>query len=201
MTDEFISNSQSQASNRLVLLHGWGADAEDLMPLGSDLIHGLEPSFELISLRAPNEHPQGVGRQWYGLFPPDWPAAVLAISDLVGRLKTLESPRIPLRKTFLLGFSQGGAMALAAGCDLPLAGLICCSGYQHPGWVPPAISPPVLLSHGKNDEIVPFEASRQIFSSLSNKSIESDLILFDGGHEIPRELVPRFRKALHSWCV
>ena len=39
------------AKFRLVLLHGLGADAEDLMHLGKELIDGISQSIELVSLK------------------------------------------------------------------------------------------------------------------------------------------------------
>ncbi len=199
MNKDLISIVLPEASFRLVLLHGWGADAEDLIPIGRELTRNLDFLFELVALRAPHLHPQGVGRQWYGLYPPDWLAVPEAINALSCRLRELETPSIPLRKTILFGFSQGGAMALAAGCNLPLAGLIACSAYPHPGWTPPKQSPPIILSHGENDEIVPCSASSQLINSLKLNQLNAELFLFEGGHEITPELLNRFQLTLRDW--
>ena len=45
---ELISLNSESATNRLVLLHGWGADAHDLMPIGKLLTDGLKDPFEII---------------------------------------------------------------------------------------------------------------------------------------------------------
>jgi len=37
---ELISLNSDSATNRLILLHGWGADAHDLMPIGKLLTDG-----------------------------------------------------------------------------------------------------------------------------------------------------------------
>ena len=63
MTELLVLNSES-ATNRLVLLHGWGADADDLIPIGRLLTEPLSKSFEIVSLSANEYHPNGVGRQW-----------------------------------------------------------------------------------------------------------------------------------------
>ena len=92
MENELIGIRPSGATHRLVLLHGWGADADDLIPLGEELIRGLaEIKMELIALRAPEKHPDGFGRQWYGLFPPDWEAVPSSIKELKERIETLSS--------------------------------------------------------------------------------------------------------------
>ncbi|HGY5547608.1 MAG TPA: alpha/beta hydrolase [Prochlorococcus sp.] len=189
------------SQHRLVLLHGWGADADDLLSLGRELCQGIDKPVERVALRAPQLHPHGIGRQWYGLFPADWAAVPDAVCHLQARLKALETPEIPLQATALLGFSQGGAMALASGCDLPLAGLICCSAYPHPNWMAPSKRPPVLLMHGRQDEVVPYSACEQLIRDLGleTSNIEMTLVNFDGGHGIPGELIPRMQQALSSW--
>ncbi len=186
-------------SHRLVLLHGWGADAEDLIPLGELLIDSNVRKFELISLRAPHNHPQGIGRQWYGLFPPDWDAVPYERSCLRKRLRALATDQVPLEKTVLLGFSQGGAMALASGCDLPLAGVIGCSAYPHPNWSPSKTRPPVFLTHGIFDEVVPLTASEKIIDQLKEDKLEVQLEKFKGGHEIPSQIVPSLIQVLNKW--
>ena len=202
MENDLICSSIRGATHRLILLHGWGADAEDLMPLGQELSNAFKRRrLEVIALRAPYEHPGGFGRQWYGLFPSDWAAVPLAIDDLQMRIKVICSNSIALEKTVILGFSQGGAMALAAGTAMPLAGVIGCSAYPHPNWTPSKTSPPVLLLHGKKDDVVPCDASRRIMSFLKANQSEADLVLFDGGHEIKQELFPRIRFALEKWLI
>ena len=35
---EFVSISSQTATHRIILMHGWGADAEDLLTLGKEII-------------------------------------------------------------------------------------------------------------------------------------------------------------------
>ena len=172
-------------TGRLVLLHGWGADGDDLRPLGKALNARMGASLDLVTLDAPELHPQGSGRQWYGLFPADWDAVPTAVSQLQQRILQLHGGEPALKKTVLFGFSQGGAMAIQAGCELPLAGVISCSGYPHPNWQPPSEHPPVLLLHGEDDAIVPFEAMAEIQNKLD--SANCNAIPFKNGHTIPEE--------------
>ena len=120
------------AAARLVLLHGWGADAHDLLDLGEMLVG---PELSVVALQAPEPHPLGVGRQWYGLQPIDWGQLPAARAALRQRLEQLASS-VPLGRTVVLGFSQGGAMALDVASGLPVAGIVACSGYPHEGWQP-----------------------------------------------------------------
>ena len=169
MHHEYVSIGSQNSSHRIILLHGWGADADDLLPIGKSIIHNSYFDFELISLNAPTFRPNGTGRQWYGLFPPDWNEAEIAADKLLDTLKAFDQTKISLQKTVLLGFSQGGAMALDAGLRLDFGLVISCSGYSHPKWNP-LKNNPVLLSHGLQDDIVPVNASREILKRLGNEA-------------------------------
>ena len=186
--DQALHLGPAQASQRLVLLHGWGADADDLLDLGELLVG---PEVSVVALRAPEPHPYGSGRQWYGLQPIDWAALPAARAGLRGRLEALATS-VPLERTVLLGFSQGAAMAVDVGCDLPLAGIVACSGYPHEGWQVPARRPPVLLSHGRQDPVVPYAASEALEQALAEAAGDPavSLLPFNGGHGIDPELLP-----------
>ncbi|QNI52943.1 phospholipase/carboxylesterase [Synechococcus sp. BIOS-E4-1] len=199
MPDSVIHAGLEPGRIRLVLLHGWGADAEDLLPLGDGLAAAAPVPAECIGLQAPEPHPGGQGRQWYGLFPSDWQAVPSATQQLRHRIEELDLETIPLSKTVLIGFSQGGAMALHVGCDLPLAGVISCSGYPHPGWKPPSTRPPVLLLHGRNDDVVPAAAAEKLFELLRPGSNECSLKIFAGGHTIPLEAQQAMAESIVSW--
>lgn len=198
---EAIHLGPERAHRRLVLLHGWGADADDLLDLGVALLQGgdLEAApvdrdgagaASLVALRAPEPHPYGSGRQWYGLQPIDWAALPAARAALRRRLEQLAAS-VPLERTVLLGFSQGGAMAIDVGTGLPLAGIVACSGYPHEGWHPGADLPPVLLSHGLQDPVVPYEASRDLQRRLAQAGARVELLPFEGGHGIDPDLLPQ----------
>ena len=175
-----------QAASRLVLLHGWGADADDLLDLGELLVG---PDVSVIALRAPEPHPFGSGPQWYCLQPINWDALPAARAALRTRLEALAAS-VALEHTVLLGFSQGAAMALDVGCSLPLAGIVGCSGYPHEGWRPSGPLPPVLLSHGREDAVVPYAASEKLQQQLVQAGAQVELLPFNGGHGIDPELLP-----------
>ena len=65
---EFVSISSQTANHRIILIHGWGADADDLLSIGKDIKEVSKVDFEVLSLRAPGSHPNNIGRQWYGLY-------------------------------------------------------------------------------------------------------------------------------------
>jgi len=189
MHHEYVSIGSQNSSHRIILLHGWGADADDLLPVGKAIIHNLCFEFELISLKAPTFRPDNIGRQWYSLFPPDWNEAESAVDLLLDTLKAFNKTKIPLKKTVLLGFSQGAAMALDAGLSLDLGLVISCSGYSHPKW-DPIKDNPVLLSHGLQDEVVPVNASREISERLGKGgNLNNELHEYNCSHTIHPDFI------------
>jgi len=190
-----------QADRRLVLLHGWGADADDLLDLGRELLGAEAATVSVVGLRAPLPHPGGTGRQWYDLGVPGWPQLPAARADLLHRLQQL-SEEVPLERTALLGFSQGAAMAIdvAIGSGLPLAALIGCSGYLHPDWDPQRPLAPILLTHGRQDPVVPYAACEALEQRLSESGGAVTVLPFSGGHGIDPLLFPAMREFLgRAW--
>ncbi len=187
---EYVSIGNQSATHRIILLHGWGADADDLLPLANQIIKDSVLDFEIISLRAPNLNPENKLRQWYGLFPAKWDEAKKEVKKLRQTLEEFGKNRISLENTILLGFSQGAAMSIDAGTKLNFGLIVACSGYSHPGWEPPLCIPRVLLSHGLKDEVVPVSGTREIYQKLKSISSERcEIIEFDGNHEIDQSVV------------
>ena len=197
MTEQLCLNSES-ATNRLVLLHGWGADANDLVPVGKLLTEGLKIRFEIVSLSAPQSHPNGFGRQWYPLYPHEWDQVPKALLDLEKRIDNLCINQIPLDKTLLVGFSQGGAMALELATRNKFEAVFALSSYPHPGWNPINYMSPIFLCHGISDQVVPKAASEKSFKILSEKGYKSELYLYEGGHEITNELIKYCREKIEQ---
>ncbi len=146
----------------IVMLHGWGANSQDLAPLASMLNF---PDFLFLFADAPFPHPQVPGgRMWYNLNTPDYQKLPESQEILIDWLRSLEaSTSVPLSRTVLSGFSQGGAMTLDVGLRLPLAGLVSMSGYLHGEPEPTGDRlPPTLIMHGTDDPVVPLSAANQV---------------------------------------
>ncbi len=193
MHHEYVSIGSQNSSHRIILLHGWGADADDLLTIGKAIIQNSCFEFEIISLKAPTLRPNNMGRQWYSLYPPDWNEAENAVNKLLDTLKAFDRTKISLKKTVLLGFSQGAAMALDAGLRVDLGLVISCSGYSHPR-LDPIKNNPVLLSHGFHDDVVPVEASRVILKRLEKKvNSNNELHEYNCAHTIHPEFIEVIR--------
>lgn len=182
----------------LVALHGWGANAADLVGLAPYL--GMQ-HFSMVFPDAPWPHPMVPGgRAWYS-FPAGYDfrrshsfAAQADLQASRDRLKAWllnlpQTTQIPLERTILAGFSQGGAMVLDIGPQLPLAGQIVLSGYLHSDAQAPVSPRPVMLVHGSFDSVVPVTMAQQAKESLQalGQSVTWHEVAM--GHEIPPQVI------------
>ena len=184
----------------LVLLHGWGANAEDLVALqGFFTPYG----WQIFGLNGFFPHPQVPGgRMWYDLEHPDWLGLAESREIVLTWLRSLEDTTgIPLNRTVLGGFSQGAAMTLDIGLTLPLAGLMILSGYPHPEISLGALADPppaVLVVHGRQDTIVPVGAARKIQQFLQTSPIPLTYEEMDGGHEVSQQTIAAMNRFLST---
>jgi phospholipase/carboxylesterase len=170
----------------VIWLHGLGADGHDFAPLVPELVRPGWPAIRFVFPHAPVRAVtinNGVRmRAWYDIVGMDFPTR--ADSEGVdqsilhaGALIDCEHARgIGPDRILLAGFSQGGAIALAAGLrrKQPLAGLIALSTYL-PGAETAAQSKsdlaatqPVFMAHGASDPVIPL-----IHAERSAKLLES----------------------------
>jgi phospholipase/carboxylesterase len=161
----------------LLLLHGRGADENDLFPL-FDL---LDPRATLLGIapRAPLSLPPG-GAHWYvsrEVGSPDPATFRDTFALLEGWLEALERDTgIAVDRHVLAGFSQGAvmsyALALGPGRTRPRA-LVALSGFMPnvPGFdldVAGARDLPVAIGHGVHDPVIGVEWGRAARSSLED---------------------------------
>ncbi|MGK7919767.1 MAG: alpha/beta hydrolase [Trichodesmium sp.] len=176
-----------------VALHGWGANCNDLTPFVPEL---NLPNYWFEFPDAPLPHPQVPGgKMWYDLSNQEYQGLEESRQMLIDWLVSLESKTgIPLSKTILCGFSQGGAMAMDVGVTLPLAGLIILSGYLHSP-VQPSVEklPPILIVHGIEDPVVPIQQARQSRDTFTNLGANIQYQEFNMGHEIRPEILKLMR--------
>ena len=202
-----MPSNGEQAKYLLVMLHGWGANYQDLAPLAQMLDL---PGFGCLFPNAPFAHPQVPGgRAWYDLENmPNCKQLIQSRELLINWLSSLEAATgVPLQRTIMAGFSQGGAMTLDVGLTFPMLSLCSLSGYLH--YEPdgdsitdavasgliiktnnvvrsyPSKLSPALIIHGKQDPVVPIQAGRQAKEKLSSMGVDVQYHEFNMGHEIP----------------
>ncbi|WP_172657262.1 alpha/beta hydrolase [Myxosarcina sp. GI1] len=206
MTDNITINAISQMpadgnpTYLFVMLHGWGANYQDLAPLAQIL---NLPEFGYLCPNAPYEHYQMPGgRAWYALEKPEFDGLVASRQSLREWLLSLENTTgVPLKRTIMAGFSQGGAMTLDVGLTLPLAALCSLSGYLHYQPQPNdniIAYPPALIVHGIQDPIVPLAAAKKARDELTKLSVSVQYREFEMGHEIQPPAIECVKKFVLS---
>jgi phospholipase/carboxylesterase len=166
----------------VVLLHGYGADGNDLIDLAQHW-RPLLPRTAFVAPHAPERIPgMPYGFQWFSLAGYDpmqmrrdpartaevyrgMETGAMAAATLIDRFLDAELARhgVPAGRLALVGFSQGTMMSLHVGLRRPVApaAIVGFSGALVGGdRLKDEITcrPPVLLIHGDADEMVPVTA-------------------------------------------
>ncbi len=197
-----------KAERLVILLHGYGADGDDLIGLAQP----LGPLFPTVAFHSPNApYPcegNPYGRQWFGISRLD-PALMLAgargAAPFVDAYIDAQLRHYGLTEaeTALIGFSQGTMMALHVGLRRarPLAGIVGFSGLLAgaEALAGEIVSrPPVLLVHGDADEMVPLAMMDHSEKALVACGVEVGSHVSRGiGHSIDQtglEVCARFLK-------
>lgn len=160
--DLIVQRPPGPAQQLILLFHGFGAGAADLLPLGARLAREYQQAL-VASLGAP--HPRGVGggRQWFALDGIDDARRIervaMAMPAFVARVRQWQRETgLGPEATVLIGFSQGAIMALEAvshAGEVALAGrVVALSGrfarLPQAAW--PATT--LFMIHGKTDPVV-----------------------------------------------
>lgn len=171
--------------NLVILLHGYGADARDLMPLAVEW-QRLLPDAAFVSLDASAECP-GVpgGRQWFplvSLTPDEIRSGLAAAGPLLDAYvdRILDEFGLQPDALALAGFSQGAMMALHVGLGRkqPIGAIVSYSGLlaspppeRQEGYAP------VMLTHGAEDQLIPPAALSAAEAGLkaAGISVEAEL--------------------------
>jgi phospholipase/carboxylesterase len=154
----------------LVLLHGRGADEQDLFPLLDALdpekrLHGYTP-------RAPLSLPPG-GAHWYHVPRVGYPDPATFAEGYGALTEWFDALPFPAEQISVGGFSQGAVMSysLGLGKGRPrTASLMAMSGFipTVDGWEADLSSPfpPIAIMHGTHDPVISVEFARQARATL-----------------------------------
>ncbi len=181
-----------------VLLHGYGADGNDLIDLGRHW-GGLFPEALFVAPNAPTICAQNaMGYEWFPIGVdrhPSWMQGIGHAAPVLGEfLEDLWAQTgLGPRETVLAGFSQGAMLALHVGTALgePLRAILAFSGAFIASEAFAAgigAKPPVALMHGEEDSVLDAEFSRTAAAELEAAGFDVGLHLTPGlGHGISNE--------------
>jgi phospholipase/carboxylesterase len=169
-------------SASVIWLHGLGADGNDFVPIVPELRLPSTLSIRFIFPHAPVQPVTCNGgyamRAWYDIFSledfdHEDEAGLIASQKILVDLIEKEIQRgIPANRIVVMGFSQGGAVALFAGLRHPqrLAGIGALSTYlpmrNSDTTQYSAEKLPIFMAHGIHDPVVRFEYGQKSCAQL-----------------------------------
>lgn len=207
--------ASQKGGTAVVLLHGWGAPGDDLVPIARMLV---KPNMRIFVPEAPLPHPAG-GRAWWSLdidnlphstgnetlLPTDPPIEILQARTAVqGLLQEIQSDYAPTLLA-VAGFSQGGMLAadLALQGNPPIDRAVVLSGslliHTVQAMRASHLRKPIFfVSHGAHDRIVPFRYGRELKDALEKQGYAVSWHPFSGDHEIPPSTIQSMQRFLQG---
>jgi phospholipase/carboxylesterase len=182
--------SGGPARQLVILLHGVGADGDDLISL-ADAWAGLLPDAEFMAPHGPQPCDMApFGYQWFSLLDRSMPAMVAGVEHSVPLLNAYIDAAMAERgltagQVALVGVSQGTMTVLHTALRRrePIAGILAYSGAL---LAPEALAgeirsrPPVLLIHGAEDSVVPPAALPAAEAILSAAGVPVEAVMRPG---------------------
>ena len=197
----------------VIWLHGLGADGNDFAPIVPQL---LRPEWPSIRFVFPNAKVRPVTinngymmRAWYDIVSQeiDKRADEAGVRDSVAEIDALiarERDRgVPASRIILVGFSQGGAIALACGLrrEAGVAGIAALSTYLPLAQATTTEitaagrATPVFMAHGAQDPVVP-----QALGQRSREALQAMAVAVEWhSYPMPHSVCPAEIKDLGDW--
>ncbi|MCE9501591.1 MAG: esterase [Leptospira sp.] len=202
----------------IILCHGYGANAMDLLPLSGYL--KVRPGTNWYFPEAPMEIPLGpgyVGRAWFPLIsdainhlaaagrfadfskitPTGLDSARSKLDEMISRIPT------PINKITLGGFSQGSMLTTdyflrrkenPKGLIILSGTLICEDEWKELAKQKSRFQ--FFQSHGTDDQVLPYSSAKKLEMLLRDSGLSGEFVSFQGGHEIPEKVLKRLSEYL-----
>lgn len=189
-----LEPKQGKAESMVILSHGYGSNADDLISIGERLSESL-PKTVFLAPNAPDISPHPGGFQWFPITSFSKEERVEGAYKAAPHLDefidyALKKYSVPANRLVLLGFSQGTMMSLHVGLrrNEPIAGIL---GYSGALAAPETLvaelgnKPPVFLIHGAMDNVIPFPALFEAVGALEAAGLHVEKhISQNAGHGI-----------------
>ena len=213
--DCVIQETGPEPERVVIWLHGLGADGHDFEPIVPQLIETTAKPVRFVFPHAPVRPVTINGgmamRAWYDILGMqiDRDQDKQGIQDSIDHVNRLIQRELSLgfkpEQIALVGFSQGGAMALRTGLAQPerLAAVVGLSCYllqadQRTDWLTEAgRQTPVFIGHGSVDPVVPIALGQHAAKALQQSDIDIHWQHWPIAHGVsPDEIV-----ALDHWLA
>lgn len=197
-----------------VLIHGYGSSAREWVPFTHTI--ALPPGRRFVMPDGPEQTapPDGpsTGRAWWRLGldahrrpgdglpdlsqtnPPGLVASTRLVRTLLGELAAAGG--YPRQRQMVAGYSQGGMVAadLAFTTDEPLEALVLLSTtlVNEGAWREGMLRRRglrVFISHGRHDAMLAFDQADRLQQAMRDAGLRVTWFPFDGGHEMPADVV------------
>ncbi|MBN9376838.1 MAG: phospholipase [Chlamydiales bacterium 38-26] len=191
-TEEVVEQGAplSKATKALLLIHGRGAKAKDILPLARFF---CDPHFYIAA-------PQATHQSWYPysfmadekLNAPWTDSAIESVEKLIRNTATY----IPLEKIYIMGFSQGACLALESTAQFAnrYGGVVAFTGgligktIQKEKYHGDFAGTPIFIGTDDQDSHVPLERTQQSCKILEDLGAKVTLKIYPGmGHTISQE--------------
>jgi len=194
----------------IIVFHGFGADAYDLLSL--ERVLNAPPGTGWIFAQGIIKVSDGgiSGRAWFPINVEDFDQTMREgkYTDMSGATpEGLKKARIqaeemiaalgvPYSRLVIMGFSQGAMLATDIALRSPekVAGLVILSGtlLNKDLWKEKALKKsglPFFQSHGDSDALLSVEHAQALEKILVDAGLKGQLHIFRGGHEVPQEII------------
>jgi len=183
----------SPKSPAIILLHGRGADENDLLGLSQY----LDDRLIIFSVRAPIPFESG-GYTYFQLNDDGTAEPTMFLESYHKLLNFVDGvgslPNVDAGKIYLLGFSMGTIMSYALSLTQPakFAGVIAQSGFvrEHPDLVfqwKHLEGCPFMITHGTQDPVIPVSLARKTRELFAKSNADFVYNEYPMGHEISGE--------------
>jgi phospholipase/carboxylesterase len=128
------------------------------------------------------------------------------VSEAIGEVR--EHLNIHPGRVFLVGYGEGAAAAYRLGLGMPehYAGIVAINGWlprtHHPLiWLPQARRLRILITHGRENRLVPLSAAQRAMRQLLAAGMDCSLHTVDTGHRIHARVLRLIDNWLMEMCI
>jgi phospholipase/carboxylesterase len=187
--------AESEAMPMVIMIHGRGADMNDLADLAPLLDTPSGARFVFPNAPKAFEAYPGMsfGWTWFDGWPPQHESVSESRATLLRFIDEI-TERYPTTSLIVSGFSQGAMMSLDVGlrATRDVAAIVAMSGGLYEEELPDLgarNSVPILISHGSADDVVPVNYARRARTVLEGAGFDVTYQEYPMGHQVTMEEV------------